>query len=553
MSKQGADRSERHRRWAGVAAFILFIASLETLLWAVAPADAAAPSRDFYEVGSYLRQNEDLIRQKLEVYNQENIGLSTRDERWFIGAYFWEIDSLEGDRVFLVIDYKVGRAYWQRRSNRALFELQWVNDALEFVGHGEPPEHARAGGEWAGEAAPDWTLQWSASTPGTAAPSKSAEEVEAYLKANENAINRKLERYNKERIGLRARDDRWSIGALFWQIDSLDGDRVFLVIDYKVGRAYWEQRSNKLLFELRWTDGELEFVGHGNAPKKARKRRGWIGDASRDCVPNYYAPNPCLDTVRRWTEFSEFHGLPMNPESAAIFQAYAQNDTVTGNRMMAQAKGLPDPTGESAFTLQDQITAMNLGQYQDNPENPCDLNPFGPRPCAEILRKFEAFARQHGLAVNRSTAAMFEAYAYGNFVKADTLYAVAKGLDVPSYGYAPTGIARDMAFAALRQRPVGSEMGDCSQNPYAAKPCPESVEAWRTFAARYQLEDNAANARLFEAYAEGDLRKGDRLFAQAKGVSLDTLLEASGVPPKDLTIEVYPGRGQRNKRGIAGT
>lgn len=546
------------RRIAAAAVFILFIASLETLLWAVSPVNAAAPSKGFYEVRSYLRHNEDLIRQKLEAYNQENIGLSTRDGRWFIGAYFWQIDSLDGDRVFLVIDYKVGRAYWQQRSNRALFELQWADDALEFVGHGEAPRHGAAGenwggGEWAGEASQDWTVLWSASTPSAAAPSRSAEEVEAYLKDNENAVNKKLERYNKENIGLATRDGRWFIGALFWEIDSLDGDRVFLVIDYKVGRAYWQQRSNKLLFELRWTDGELEFVGHGNAPKEARKGGGWIGDASNRCIPNYYAPNPCIDTVRRWTEFSEFNNLPLNPESAAIFQAYAQNDAVTGNRMMARAKGLPDPTGESVFGLQGQVAAMNLGQYQQNTENPCDLNPYGPRPCTEILQKFQAFARQHGLAVNRSTAAMFEAYAYGNFVKADTLYAVAKGLDVPSYGYAPTGIARDAAFAALRQRPTGTEMGDCSQNPYAAKPCPESVEAWRTFAARYQLQDNAANARLFEAYADGNLRMGDRLFAQAKGVSLDTLLEASGVPPKDLTIEVYPGRRQHNKRGIAGT
>lgn len=379
------------------------------------------------------------------------------------------------------------------------------------------------------------------------------EEVEAYLKDNEDAIISRLERYNKDHIGLATRDSRWFIGAFFWEIDSLDGDWVFLVIDYKVGRAYWQQRSNKALFELKWTDGELEFVGHGNAPKEARKGGGWIGDANRKCVPNYYAPNPCLDTVRRWTEFSEFNSLPLNLESAAIFQAYAQNDTVTGDRMMARAKGLPDPTGESVFALQDQIAAMNLSQYQQNTKNPCDLNPYGPRPCTEILQKFQAFVRQHGLAVNHSTAAMFEAYAYGNFVKADTLYALAKGLDVPSYGYVPTGIARDTTLAGLQQRPTGSESGDCQPNPYAPKPCLEVGQAWKAFAARYRLEDNMANARLFQAYAEGDVRMGDRLFAQAKGVSLETLLEASGVPPKDLTIEVYPGRRQQMKRGIAGT
>jgi len=90
MSRQGASECRQQRRSARTttALFILFIASLETLLWAVSPVSAAAPSRSFYEVEAYLRGNEDSVRGKLECYNQENIGLSTRDGLWFIGAYF---------------------------------------------------------------------------------------------------------------------------------------------------------------------------------------------------------------------------------------------------------------------------------------------------------------------------------------------------------------------------------------------------------------------------------------------------------------------------------
>lgn len=387
-----------------------------------------------------------------------------------------------------------------------------------------------------------------------APPLKSMSEVKAYIERNHDAVRDKLERYNKDYIKLKTNDNQWFIGAYFWEIHSLEGDRVFVNINYQVGRTFWQRQQGEALFELRWNGDELEFVSHGPVPKQAQKRGGgWLGDSDTQCTPNYYAPKPCTDTARLWSEFAAFNGLPLNPESAAIYQAYRQNDSTTGDRLLARARGQPDPSGRSAFNVQSEVAAMGLGQLQQSTENPCDLNPYAPRPCTGLLQRFQLFARQHGLPLNRHSATMFEAYAYGNYVKADVLYAMAKGLEVPSYGYVSTSVGRDQALIGLRE-PIGAtEAGACEQNPYSTRPCPESIDAWRNFASRYQLDDTAANARIFQAYVEGDHQIGDRLLAQAKGVSLDTLLEASGVPAKGLVIEVYPGRQQKMYRVVIGS
>ena len=403
------------------------------------------------------------------------------------------------------------------------------------------------------------TLEISTASPGgSITPVMPADDLEAYLKSNEGELREQLQSYNRRVIKLSSTNDTWNIGSLFWDVEEVIGDRVLLVIRYGVGRAYWEVRRNAALFELRWKDDALEIVGHGPVPKSASGRTGWIGDADagirgKRCVYNYYAPRPCIDTVRRWTEFAAFNDLPLNQETAVIFQAYRHNATTMGDRLLARFRGEPDPTGESDFDLQAEVDAMDLRRYQETSEVACDLNPYGPRPCAEIVRKFKSFARRHDLPVNRSTGAMFEAYVNGDFRRADTLYAFAKGLPVPAYGYVPTGIARDSALAALRDTSAGAEIDSCTHNPYDTKPCLDSTQHWRDFAARYQLEDNAQNARIFAAYADGQMKLGDRLFAQAKGVSLDQLLEAAGVPAEGLVIEVYPGRRQQMRMGITGS
>ena len=370
---------------------------------------------------------------------------------------------------------------------------------------------------------------------------KSFEELEAYLEENRSDLRRKLKRYNEAARLTISQDGHTEIDSMLWKIERLEGDRVFLVIVYDVGKRGWNKSRGAQLFELVWRDGELAFVGHAPPPRRAGLSGGWLGDSSRGCIDNYYAPNPCPGALRRWAEFAEFHGLPMNPETAAVFQAYRQHDVTTGDRLLARARGEPDTTGESVFPLQAEIQALDPRRYEGSPDNPCSIDPYGPRPCIELLPKFKEFAERHGLPPNRATGKMFEAYAFNDYPKADTLYALAKNLPVPKYGYVSTGIGRDAALAGLRM-PQEGEAGGCSFNPYDPKPCLESLEAWRRFAASYELADNAANAAIFAAYAEGDLKTGDRLFASAKGVALDQLLEAAGVPPQGLVIEVYPGR-----------
>ena len=258
-----------------------------------------------------------------------------------------------------------------------------------------------------------------------------------------------------------------------------------------------------------------------------------------ECVYNYFAQKPCPDTKRRWEEFSELVDLPVDETSAVAFQAYMQNDKALGDRLVAVARGLPDPGGSSVFELQGEVQRLNPGQYQRGSKEPCNLNPSGAKPCPEIISMFKAFTERHGLDQDRRSASMFEAYAQGDYQKADVLYAVAKNLPVPSYGYIATGIARDVAALDLaRYQHNISE--PCDLNPYGPKPCLEIVKVWRQFAERYGLEDNQANARIFATYGEGEMRTADQLFAQAKGVSLEQLLEASGVPTSGLVIEVYP-------------
>jgi len=263
------------------------------------------------------------------------------------------------------------------------------------------------------------------------------------------------------------------------------------------------------------------------------------------CVYNYYAIDPCLDAKRQWLEFVGLHGLEAARETAAIFQAYKEGKVVKGDRLMARAQGLPDPDGQSAFTLQGEVAAMNLQRLQrSSAKEPCSLNPYEADPCPGVLEIYEDFVKRHDLPAGRDTAGMFEAYSKGNFQHADVIYARAAGKPVPAYGYLPTGVVADPRVAAAlkaRQRSGGKE--PCDLSPHGLEPCPGVTRLWREFAATYKLDDTADNARIFAAYGQGDVRQGDRLLAAAKNVSVELLREAAGVPLAGPVIEVYPGRG----------
>ncbi len=377
--------------------------------------------------------------------------------------------------------------------------------------------------------------------PAAEPPRHPPEAVERYLESEASDLTAELERYNAARSLLVSHQGSRRVLSAFWSLERLDGDRVFLVARFEVGQGHWDSRSTRQLLEFRWRDGRLRLVGHG--PPPALQDEGVTADVGRGCTENYYAPNPCVGTARRWAEFAEIYGLPLDRESATIYQAFSQDDRRAGERMLAAALGEAPPETRSVYPLQAEVDALNLSRYQQNLESPCDLDVYGPKPCPQIEQVYRDFARRQGLPDSPATAQMFAAYATGDFRRGDTLYALANDLEPPDYETPTAGIGRDVARAGLVAE-TGGESGGCTLNPYATRPCLSSVSAWERFRERYRLEDTARNARIFEAYAQGDFEAGDQLFAEAKNVTTAELLEAAGVDPGRLVIEVYPGGAQ---------
>ena len=62
------------------------------------------------------------------------------------------------------------------------------------------------------------------------------------------------------------------------------------------------------------------------------------------CVHNYFAPRPCMSTIKTWRQFTSQQGLAYDRVSAEIFQAYAERNFDYGDRLLATAKGSTPPT-----------------------------------------------------------------------------------------------------------------------------------------------------------------------------------------------------------------
>lgn len=502
-----------------------------------APPNSAATTDALNEqrrkVEAYLEANDRQFRRRLGAYNKEHRIALSNSSLPKVRSYKWSLESAYGNQVTLAINFAWG-SFYNNANGNALFDLEWRDGELFFVTH-----YAKPAGQEIAQEVPQTAAAPSQSQ--TELPEEDRAKVGAYLESNERDFGLRLAAYNrKHRIAI-SNDPLPKLRTFDWKITRIEGDQVTLGINFVVGND-WNPANGRALFDLEWRDGNLVFRRHRPWKKDPPKDGGVLADSTeRGCIYNYYSHRPCIDTIRKWREFAEFNDLELNPQSAQIFQAYKHDQFTTGDRLLARARGLPDPTGETVFGLQSEITALNLRQYQLNDERPCDLNPFGPKPCPQIARLFRDFAARHGLKLDRRTGNMFEAYANGDFRKADVIYALAKNLPVPAYGYIPTGIADDTAIAALLARPTPTTKIECENNPYRTRPCPGALRAWQEFAERYGLEDNAGNAQIFQAYTEGEFREADQLFAQAKGVSIEQLHEAAGVPSKGLVIEVYPG------------
>ncbi|MEM7227104.1 MAG: hypothetical protein AAF495_29320 [Pseudomonadota bacterium] len=515
-------------------------AGICALLLISAPAFSQTQSRQ--QTLDWIDRNEDEIQSRLRDYNERHRVLSTSRGGWKVTLQDWRLERIEGDRVFLEIDYKVGSVTAYQRPGTFLFELAWKDGALAFQRHWSQEDLAKTAAAAAAPAAPV--------TP----PLKPKAEVETYIARNLPAITAKLRDYNEDKRVARFKWDSWQVALTRWTIERLDGDRVFLAIDYGVGSST-QKAPASALFELQWVGDDLAFVGHQPAQKRRVAARGGPDPTEENkCIFNYYSPRPCIDVKRKWQEFAALHELPMNEESAAILQAYKQLDYDRGDRLMAGAKGLALPQETSAFSLQAEVTRMNLPRSGGEAEA-CTWNPFGPNPCPGAHQTFRTFAARHGLEPNAQSARMFEAYTRGDFKTGDVIYALAKNLEVPAYGHIPSAAARDLAtlWPELTRISRAGEEGGCEIDPHAPRPCEGAVRLWRDFAERYDLEDTAANARIFAAYAQGDLEAGDSYLADAKGVTLDQLMEASGIPTRKLTIEVYPGWRQMLRDLLIGT
>jgi hypothetical protein len=248
-----------------------------------------------------------------------------------------------------------------------------------------------------------------------------------------------------------------------------------------------------------------------------------VPDDSRtfSCEHNYYGANPCLSSISPWRNFADRFQLERNRISAQIFQAYIRRDYRMGDRLYAEMKGyeLPPYGGYEGPGL--EVLAFDLAP-DTNQEQGCENNPFADDPCTQSAAAWRAFSKKHGLPQNRQGGAIFQAYVNGDFVRGDRLYSALTDRRT-QYEVVHSGIGNEVM--ALNMGVSTSERDACDIDPFGFNPCNGAIRVLRNFAKKYGLEANQAAGKLMQAYANGDLRRGDRLFASAKGVSVETLLD----------------------------
>lgn len=97
----------------------------------------------------------------------------------------------------------------------------------------------------------------------TEPPLKSQEEVERYLEDSERRLLGKLTQYNRKYGVLLVNGSKNHKVKIIHskKIRRLDGDSVFVEITFEAGSQYFTG-AGTATFEMKWIDGELEFVGH---------------------------------------------------------------------------------------------------------------------------------------------------------------------------------------------------------------------------------------------------------------------------------------------------
>lgn len=201
-----------------------------------------------------------------------------------------------------------------------------------------------------------------------------------------------------------------------------------------------------------------------------------------------------------------------------------------------RAQDLPDAYRDGPYygDLMGDIARLQvIGRLQDESEVGCSRDYTAPNPCSQVKKVLDEIIEKHGLPADVSTVVMLNAYAEGEYEKADKLYAAARGYALPDHLADDPGSGTAAAIASYGVRPKISDDTSCTNDPMGSKPCPEVVTAFNAFTREHGLPANAQTAKMFAAFADGDRERGERLYAALTG-------DASAIAetPNELLAEV---------------
>ena len=258
------------------------------------------------------------------------------------------------------------------------------------------------------------------------------------------------------------------------------------------------------------------------------------GYDEKACEHNYFSPNPCVESIPLFEAFAASQGLPLDLDTAWMFQAYVEGEYARGDRLYASAKGYELPQYEG---IGNEVAALGLTPTLEaaRGEKGCHYNYYSPNPCPGFIEHWREFAERHGLGLDRLSADIFEAYAEGAYRQGDRLYRVARGIPEPGYVGPGTEVMAlgFKSFTGLSRR--------CQHNPASPNPCVISLEEFEAFAKKHDLPLDLNTADIFESYVRHDVKRGDRLFARAKGIPVEALSDPELLEEiAPLIIDVVP-------------
>ena len=332
------------------------------------------------------------------------------------------------------------------------------------------------------------------------------------------------------------------------------GNRVNLRVDYRWRLTEWSSQgghdSAEVLVEVipsfsnetydRERYGEALAVEDSYFADVAREIADLglaAGHDDRECFHNYHSPNPCIESIPLFERFAARHGFELSVDAAYMFQAFVRGEYGRADRLYARAKGYTLPTYEGVGT---EVAALGLRDHMNGGgEFPnCDYNYYSPNPCAGVIRLWQDFAERHGLGLSRTSADMFEAYVEGAYRRGDRLYRAAKGIAENDY------IGPGVAVMALGLDPSFDLDRECRHDPTSPNRCVTSIVELEEFAAEHGLPLDRDTAEIFQAYVRHHIRKGDEMYARAKGIPLEAVGDPDYQPfePPELIIDIVPRR-----------